>query len=56
MLCWASIHECPGNLLGDPARITQQLRNLGQHCDFGYLGYIPVIKFMSDHLAGEEQP
>ena len=28
----------------------------GRHCDFVDDRYVPIVKFMSDHLVGEEQP
>lgn len=34
----------------------EYLEVAGSHCYFGTKDYIPVVKFMSDHLVGEEQP
>ena len=43
-------------LLTDRGVEHEYLEAIAGHCDFGYLGYVPVVKFMSDHLAGQEQP
>lgn len=41
-------------LLTDRGVEHEYLEATAGHCDFGYLGYMPVVKFMSDHLVGEE--
>ena len=41
-------------LLTDRGVEHEYLEATAGHCDFGYLGYMPVVQFMSDHLVGEE--
>ncbi len=41
-------------LLTDRGVEHAYLEAIAGHCDFGYLGYIPVVQFMSDNLVGEE--
>jgi hypothetical protein len=41
-------------LLTDRGVEHEYLEATAGHCDFGYLGYMPIVQFMSDHLVGEE--
>ncbi len=43
-------------LLTDLGIEHEYLETNGMHCDFLNERYAPVVKFMSDHLVGEEQP
>lgn len=43
-------------LLTDKGIEHEYLETNGMHCNFHSERYAPVVKFMSDHLIGEEQP